>query len=132
MERIQIQRKSKRKRKQKRKRGNLREGREAPPPPVASPVAFLFSFFVLTCVEFEFSDSTLRHYQGPIRLTLQEIRDPTEIIRHPTIIKAPRVILMARVIIKGKDFGPHPFFFQVRDWETHESLLGMLYSREPE
>lgn len=23
------------------------------------------------------------------------------------------VILMARVVIKGKDFGPHPFFFQV-------------------
>jgi acyl-CoA oxidase len=35
------------------------------------------------------------------------------------------VILMARVIIKGKDYGPHPFFFQVRDWETHESLPGI-------
>jgi acyl-CoA oxidase len=35
------------------------------------------------------------------------------------------VILMARVIIKGKDYGPHPFFFQVRNWETHESLPGI-------
>eukprot|EP00928_Gymnodinium_smaydae_P045489 TRINITY_DN30319_c0_g1_i1.p1 TRINITY_DN30319_c0_g1~~TRINITY_DN30319_c0_g1_i1.p1 ORF type:complete len:750 (-),score=164.00 TRINITY_DN30319_c0_g1_i1:65-2242(-) len=35
------------------------------------------------------------------------------------------VILMARVVIKGKDFGPHPFFFQIRDWETHESLPGI-------
>eukprot|EP00931_Biecheleriopsis_adriatica_P083599 TRINITY_DN5721_c0_g1_i1.p1 TRINITY_DN5721_c0_g1~~TRINITY_DN5721_c0_g1_i1.p1 ORF type:complete len:733 (-),score=192.07 TRINITY_DN5721_c0_g1_i1:63-2261(-) len=35
------------------------------------------------------------------------------------------VILMARVVIKGKDYGPHPFFFQVRDWETHESLPGI-------
>lgn len=35
------------------------------------------------------------------------------------------VVLMARVIIKGKDYGPHPFFFQVRDWDTHESLLGI-------
>jgi len=35
------------------------------------------------------------------------------------------VVLMARVIIKEKDFGPHPFFFQVRDWETHESLPGI-------
>ncbi|CAE8709341.1 unnamed protein product, partial [Polarella glacialis] len=34
-------------------------------------------------------------------------------------------ILMARVIIKGKDYGPHPFFFQVRDWETHASLPGI-------
>jgi len=34
-------------------------------------------------------------------------------------------ILMARVMIKGQDFGPHPFFFQVRDWETHESLPGI-------
>lgn len=34
-------------------------------------------------------------------------------------------ILMARVIIKGKDYGPHPFFFQVRDWETHTSLPGI-------
>jgi len=35
------------------------------------------------------------------------------------------VILMARVVIHGKDYGPHPFFFQVRDWETHESLAGV-------
>mmetsp|Transcript_106231 Transcript_106231/g.298748 ORF Transcript_106231/g.298748 Transcript_106231/m.298748 type:complete len:720 (-) Transcript_106231:138-2297(-) len=34
-------------------------------------------------------------------------------------------ILMARVIVKGKDYGPHPFFFQVRDWNTHESLPGI-------
>ncbi|CAE8676796.1 unnamed protein product [Polarella glacialis] len=34
-------------------------------------------------------------------------------------------ILMARVIIKGTDYGPHPFFFQVRDWETHASLPGI-------
>lgn len=34
-------------------------------------------------------------------------------------------ILMARVVIKGKDYGPHPFFFQVRDWETHSSLPGI-------
>lgn len=34
-------------------------------------------------------------------------------------------ILMARVVIKGKDYGPHPFFFQVRNWETHESLPGI-------
>lgn len=34
-------------------------------------------------------------------------------------------ILMARVVIDGKDYGPHPFFFQVRDWETHESLPGI-------
>mmetsp|Transcript_92191 Transcript_92191/g.282185 ORF Transcript_92191/g.282185 Transcript_92191/m.282185 type:complete len:728 (-) Transcript_92191:320-2503(-) len=34
-------------------------------------------------------------------------------------------ILMARVVIAGKDYGPHPFFFQVRDWETHESLAGI-------
>lgn len=35
------------------------------------------------------------------------------------------VVLMARVVIKGKDYGPHPFFFQVRHWETHESLPGI-------
>mmetsp|Transcript_34502 Transcript_34502/g.99010 ORF Transcript_34502/g.99010 Transcript_34502/m.99010 type:complete len:720 (-) Transcript_34502:62-2221(-) len=35
------------------------------------------------------------------------------------------VVLMARVVIKGKDYGPHPFFFQIRDWETHESLPGI-------
>jgi len=35
------------------------------------------------------------------------------------------VILMARLVVKGKDYGPHPFFFQVRDWETHESLPGI-------
>eukprot|EP00933_Yihiella_yeosuensis_P039101 TRINITY_DN33051_c0_g1_i1.p1 TRINITY_DN33051_c0_g1~~TRINITY_DN33051_c0_g1_i1.p1 ORF type:complete len:717 (+),score=153.10 TRINITY_DN33051_c0_g1_i1:147-2297(+) len=35
------------------------------------------------------------------------------------------VILMARVVIKGKDYGPHPFFFQIRDYETHESLPGI-------
>ena len=35
---------------------------------------------------------TLRHYQGPICLTLREISDPTEIIRDPTIIKGPRVL----------------------------------------
>ncbi|CAD7947183.1 unnamed protein product [Amoebophrya sp. A120] len=47
------------------------------------------------------------------------------------------VILMARVIIKGKDYGPHPFFFQVeqpsdfcrnfaiRDWNTHATLPGL-------
>ena len=34
-------------------------------------------------------------------------------------------ILMARVVIGEKDYGPHPFFFQVRDWETHESLPGI-------
>uniref|UniRef100_A0A0G4HS83 Acyl-coenzyme A oxidase n=3 Tax=Chromera velia TaxID=505693 RepID=A0A0G4HS83_9ALVE len=34
-------------------------------------------------------------------------------------------ILMARVVIDGKDFGPHPFFFQVRDLNTHESLPGV-------
>jgi len=34
-------------------------------------------------------------------------------------------ILMARVMIHGKDYGPHPFFFQVRDWETHASLPGI-------
>jgi len=32
---------------------------------------------------------------------------------------------MARVIVGGTDYGPHPFFFQVRDWETHESLPGI-------
>jgi acyl-CoA oxidase len=35
------------------------------------------------------------------------------------------VILMARVVIKGVDYGPHPFFFQVRDFETHASLPGV-------
>jgi acyl-CoA oxidase len=35
------------------------------------------------------------------------------------------VVLMARVVIKGTDHGPHPFFFQIRDWETHESLPGI-------
>jgi len=34
-------------------------------------------------------------------------------------------ILMARVIIHGKNYGPHPFFFQIRDYETHESLPGI-------
>jgi acyl-CoA oxidase len=35
------------------------------------------------------------------------------------------VILMARVVIHGKDYGPHPFFFQVRDFLTHASLAGV-------
>jgi len=35
------------------------------------------------------------------------------------------VILMARVMIKGKDYGPHPFFFQIRDWNTHATLPGL-------
>jgi len=34
-------------------------------------------------------------------------------------------ILMAKVVINGTNFGPHPFFFQVRDFETHESLPGI-------
>jgi len=34
-------------------------------------------------------------------------------------------ILMARVVIDGTDYGPHPFFFQVRDWDTHASLPGI-------
>jgi acyl-CoA oxidase len=34
-------------------------------------------------------------------------------------------ILMAKVIIDGKNYGPHPFFFQVRDFETHQSLPGI-------
>jgi len=34
-------------------------------------------------------------------------------------------ILMARVVINGRNMGPHPFFFQVRDWETHETLPGI-------
>ncbi|CAD7967620.1 unnamed protein product [Amoebophrya sp. A25] len=35
------------------------------------------------------------------------------------------VILMARIVIKGKDYGPHPFFFQIRDFNTHATLPGI-------
>jgi len=32
---------------------------------------------------------------------------------------------MAKVVIKGVNHGAHPFFFQVRDFDTHESLPGI-------
>ncbi len=32
---------------------------------------------------------------------------------------------MAKVVINGKNYGPHPFFFQVRDWNTHAALPGI-------
>jgi acyl-CoA oxidase len=35
------------------------------------------------------------------------------------------VVLMAQVVVNGKSYGPHPFFFPIRDWQTHESLPGI-------
>ncbi|CEM11963.1 unnamed protein product [Vitrella brassicaformis CCMP3155] len=34
-------------------------------------------------------------------------------------------ICMARLKIRGKDYGPHPFFLQVRDLNTHEAIKGV-------
>nr|AZL94168.1 acyl-CoA oxidase [Cardiosporidium cionae] len=34
-------------------------------------------------------------------------------------------VLMARLRIRGKDYGVHPFFLQVRNLENHESLKGI-------
>jgi len=32
---------------------------------------------------------------------------------------------MARLFIKGKDFGPHAFLFPIRDLNTHQPLPGI-------
>ena len=34
-------------------------------------------------------------------------------------------VVFARLILKGKDLGPHPFFVQVRDMGTHQPLPGV-------
>ena len=38
---------------------------------------------------------------------------------------ANHVILMARLILNGKDYGPHPFMVQIRDTETHKAFPGV-------
>lgn len=38
---------------------------------------------------------------------------------------ATHVILMARLMIEGKDSGPHSFVVQIRDLETHKPLPGV-------
>ena len=34
-------------------------------------------------------------------------------------------MLIARLIIDGHDYGPHPFMVQLRDMKTHEPLPGV-------
>jgi len=38
---------------------------------------------------------------------------------------ANHVVLMARLFIEGKDFGPHPFILPIRDLQTHQPLKGI-------
>lgn len=38
---------------------------------------------------------------------------------------ATHVILMARLVVNGKDHGPHGFVVQIRDMETHKPLTGV-------
>ena len=35
------------------------------------------------------------------------------------------IVVVARLISNGKDYGPHPFFVQIRDPKTHKSLPGV-------
>ncbi|KAE9552039.1 hypothetical protein FO519_004730, partial [Halicephalobus sp. NKZ332] len=35
------------------------------------------------------------------------------------------IVVVARLLSNGKDHGPHPFFVQIRDPKTHESLPGV-------
>lgn len=36
-----------------------------------------------------------------------------------------QVILMARLFVKGTDYGPHAFVVQIRDLATHKPLPGV-------
>lgn len=38
---------------------------------------------------------------------------------------ATHVVLMARLFVRGKDYGPHAFIVQVRDLETHQPMPGV-------
>jgi acyl-CoA oxidase len=38
---------------------------------------------------------------------------------------ANHAVLMARLILNGKDYGPHPFFIQIRSLEDHTPLPGI-------
>ena len=38
---------------------------------------------------------------------------------------ATHVMLMARLFVQGKDYGPHGFIVQIRDLETHKPLPGI-------
>ena len=40
-------------------------------------------------------------------------------------LTANYAIVMAKLIVNGKDHGPHPFVCQIRDLTTHEPLEGI-------
>ncbi|KAI7889076.1 acyl-CoA dehydrogenase/oxidase [Mucor mucedo] len=41
-------------------------------------------------------------------------------------VAANHAIVMARLITRGKDYGPHPFVVQIRNLENHEPLAGVV------
>ena len=92
-----------------------------------------------TSREFDFhspTDSSIKWWPGCVRAELLPVATfsrPLTALRwaaHPRVDSglgksATHCILMARLFLHGKDYGPHPFIIQLRSLETHHPLPGV-------